>query len=121
MSRDFRRLEVYHKAHQLVLDIYRASENLPGKEQYGIISQLRRAALSIPTNLAEGAGRNTDAEFARFVDIALGSSSEVEYLLIVSGDLGYLDSNDGAPLSAQTIEVKKMLHALAGCEPTADC
>jgi four helix bundle protein len=113
MSRDFRRYAVYHKAHQLVLEVYRRSEAFPDRERFGVVSQLRRAALSIPTNLAEGAGRTSDAEFARFVDIALGSGSEVEYLLVLSGDLGYLSIEDGAQLNAQTIEVKKMLHALA--------
>lgn len=87
--RDFRQLKVWAKAHSLTLAVYRATAAFPREEQYGLTSQLRRAAASIPTNLAEGCGRYGDAELARFVGIAAGSASEVEYLLMLARDLKY--------------------------------
>lgn len=76
--KDYRNIRAWQKAHQLVLAIYRISETFPPKEMYGLTSQLRRAAMSIPTNIAEGYGRSTDTEIARFFDISLGSVNEVE-------------------------------------------
>jgi len=84
--KDFRKLDVWAKAHALTLAIYRVTAGFPTEERYGLTSQLRRACVSIPTNIAEGCGRNSDAELARFAEIAMGSSSEVEYLLLLSRD-----------------------------------
>ena len=88
--KDFRELKVWDKAHRVALSVYRATKDFPAQEQYGLTSQIRRAAVSIPTNIAEGCGRNGDAEFARFLDIALGSASELEYLVLLSGELELL-------------------------------
>ena len=86
---NFRNLEVWKKAHELTLEAYQITEPFPRSEMFGISSQIRRAAYSIPTNLAEGCGP-TQAEFARFVQIALGSASELEYELLLVKDLRLL-------------------------------
>lgn len=80
--RDFRKLKVWEKGHALTLSIYTVSQNFPREELYGLTSQMRRAASSIPTNIAEGCGRNSDAELARFMQISMGSASELEYQLL---------------------------------------
>ena len=90
---DYRRLEVWKAAHQLTLQIYRVTTVFPRHEQFGLVSQLRRAAVSIGANIAEGSGRG-GKEFARYLAIALGSVNEVEYLLLVATDLGYVDGTD---------------------------
>ncbi len=110
--RDFHKLDVWQKSHQLTLALYRATHTFPKQEVYGLTSQMRRAAISIPANIAEGCGRNGDAEFTRFLHIAFGSASEMEFFLIVSRDLGYLSAEVYAELDGQVVEVKKMLAAL---------
>ncbi len=97
------------KAHHLVLDVYSATRAFPADERYGITSQLRRAASSIAANIAEGSGRGSDADFARFVQIAIGSASEVEYFLLLAKDLRYLAPSSHAELETQTIEIRRML------------
>ena len=87
---DFRDLKVWEKSHQFVLSVYGATSSFPREEMYGLTSQLRRAAVSVPTNIAEGCGRGTDADFARFLQIAMGSACEADYLLLLSRDLKYL-------------------------------
>ena len=109
---DFRQLKVWEKAHLLVLDIYPITARFPGDERYGLTSQLRRAAAYIPTNIAEGCGRATDADFARFLQISLGSASEVEYLLLLARDLSLLDDLVYGQLNTQVQEIKRMLAAL---------
>lgn len=110
--RDFKTLGVWKKAHQLTLAIYRATRDFPPEERFGQTSQTRRAASSIAANICEGCGRRTSADFARFLSLALGSASELEYHLILNTDLGYLTSAEHAPLEEQTIEVKRMLSGL---------
>jgi four helix bundle protein len=88
--RDFRELKVWHKSHQLTLDIYTATRGFPREEVYGLTSQFRRSSASIPANIAEGCGRTGDAELARFMLIAMGSASELEYHLLLAHDLGFL-------------------------------
>src|SRR5215469_2409911 len=88
-ARSFRDLRVWQKAHQLVLAVYRYSESFPEGEKYGLAHQLRRAAVSIPANIAEGFGKRSQAEKARFLNIAEGSVEECRYYLILSQDLGY--------------------------------
>ncbi len=87
----WRRLEVWQAADAFALDVYRATQRFPKEEVYGITSQLRRAVLSVPTNIVEGYSRRGDKELARFIDIALGSLAETKYLLSFSYKLGYLD------------------------------
>ncbi len=110
--KDFRDLQVWHKAHELALDAYRASSGFSQHERYGLTSQFRRAAVSIGANLAEGCGRGSDADFARFAQIAMGSASEVEYLVLLARDLQELSEEDRDRLNARISEVKRMLSAL---------
>ena len=110
--RDFNKLAVWRKAHALTLAVYRASHSFPKEEQYGLTSQARRAAASIPANIAEGCGRSGDAELARFVTIAAGSASELQYHLLLATDLGYIAADIYQPLHQQVIEVKRMLNGL---------
>jgi four helix bundle protein len=110
--KNFKDLFVWKKAHSLVLLIYRLTSCFPKFEQYGLTGQLRRSATSIPTNIAEGCGRNSQADFARFLQISFGSSQEVEYLSLLSFDLGYIESNQYKDLNHQVNEVKAMLISL---------
>jgi len=110
--KDFRQLKVWEKSHQLALAIYKATKEFPKEELYGLTSQIRRASMSIPTNIAEGCGRNTDAEFARFLQIAMGSASETEYQLLLSHDLGFLCTDEYNKLNTDATEVKRMLASL---------
>ena len=118
--KDFRKLQVWHKAHALVLAIYRETAAFPRDERFGLTSQIRRAAVSIPGNIAEGCGRNTDHDFARFLDYALGSASEVEYHLLLALDLDFLDPDTHLALDGQTTEVKRMLSSLISTLRRAD-
>jgi four helix bundle protein len=108
---DYKKLAVWEKAHQLVVAIYRVTQSFPKEELYGLTSQIRRAAVSIPSNLAEGSGKNSDAEVARFARISLGSAKELEYQLLLARDLGYVA--DPACESLDT-EVKQVLRMLSG-------
>ncbi len=87
----FEKLQVWHVTHDLVLNIYKATNHFPRHELYGITSQLRRASMSVPTNIVEGRARNTTKDFKRFLYHSRGSLEEVEYLLILAKDLGYLE------------------------------
>ena len=108
---DFRTLEVWNKAHNLTLDVYRLTEHFPRTEVFGLSIQLRRGAASIATNLAEGCGR-TQGEFPRFLQIAFGSACEVEYQLLLSRDLELITIDAHDTVSAKLLEVKRMLHGL---------
>ena len=92
--RDFKELKVWQRSHRLVLGVYRATGGFPREETYGLTAQLRRCAASIPANIAEGCGRSGEAELGRFMLIAMGSASELEYHLLLARDLGYLDDRD---------------------------
>jgi four helix bundle protein len=107
--RDFRDLQVWQKAHRLALGIYRATAAFPREELYGLTSQIRRASASVPANLAEGCGRNSEKELRRFLEIAMGSASELEYHLLLAHDLAILDGENYQQLNQQTCEVKRML------------
>ena len=110
--RDYKTLKVWEKAHRLTLATYRATNSFPGEERYGLIGQLRRAAVSMTSNIAEGCGRRGDREFARFLYMAMGSASELEYLILLVRDLGWLNPSAYDDLQATTVEVKRMLAAL---------
>jgi four helix bundle protein len=109
---DFRNLDVWKKSHALTLEVYRASKSFPDDERFGLTSQLRRGTASIPPNLAEGCGRGSDADFGRFVQNAMGSSSEVEYHFLLARDLEYLNVNDYASLNDDIVRIKRMLASL---------
>jgi len=107
--KDFRDLKVWERGHNLTLKIYKMTSCFPREEMYGLTSQIRRACASIPTNIAEGCGRSRDTELARFIEIAIGSASELEYLLLLSRDIELIDEDAYTSLMADAIEVKKML------------
>lgn len=107
--RDFRELKVWQKGHSLTLAVYKATASFPKEEIYGLTSQIRRACVSICANIAEGCGRNGDAELARFFQIGMGSASELEYHLLLVHDLGLLKTQDYEQLAGELIEVKRML------------
>ena len=109
---DFRDLVVWQKAHELALLIYKCTAQFPSQEIYGLTSQMRRAVVSIPSNIAEGCARATDPDFARYCSIALGSASELDYQLILAKDLGFVSESTFSETSTLTQEVKKMLNAL---------
>jgi len=109
---DFRKLEVWQIAHKVACDVYRETVDFPKTEAYGLTSQLRRCAASIPANIAEGCGRRGDVEFGRFVRISLGSATELEYHLLLSHDVGFLPSSSFETLSAQVLRVQGMLVGL---------
>ena len=108
--RDFKELKVWEKAHALALKVYHSTRSFPVQEQYGITSQLRRAAVSISTNIAEGCGRSSEIEFARFLEIAFASASELQYLALLSKDLELFDSPTHQQISSEVDEVKRMLY-----------
>ncbi len=110
--RDFRDLKVWEKAHRLTLAAYKATSTFPQHELFGLTSQLRRASVSIPANIAEGCGRSGSPELARFLRIAFGSASELEYHIILSTDLCYLNKSNSEHLIKQVTEVKRMLTSL---------
>ena len=107
--KDFRKLNVWQKAHQLVLQIYKSTKNYPKGELYGLTSQIRRSAVSIPANIAEGCGRDSDSELKRFCIISLSSASELEYHLLLSNDLGYISNAEYENLTNNLAEIKRML------------
>ncbi len=109
---DFNKLEVWRLAHSLVCEVYKCTGGFPKTEAYGLTSQIRRSAASIPANIAEGCGRNGDTEFARFVRISLGSAAELEYHLLLAKDIGLLDDSTHLRLSSQTRRVQGMLAGL---------
>jgi four helix bundle protein len=110
--RDFRELKVWHKAHELTLAVYEATRSFPSNELYGLTGQTRRAASSIPANIAEGCGRTGDGDFLRFLHIAAGSASELEYHLLLARDLHLLQPKTHDDLTAGVREVKQMLASL---------
>lgn len=110
--KDFRNLDVWKFSHELTLASYRATQTFPKDELFGLRSQIRRAASSIPTNIAEGCGRHGNAEFHRFLQIATGSASELEYEFLLSHDLGLFADPVYSELAAQVTRVKRMLSGL---------
>ncbi|MFT6845558.1 MAG: four helix bundle protein [Flavobacteriales bacterium] len=108
--RNYKELKVWEKAHKLTLTIYEVTKNFPSEEKFGITSQIRRAASAVPTNIAEGCGFNSDKQFARFMTIALGSATEVEYLIFLAFELNFLTETEHETLREEIIEIKKMLY-----------
>ena len=109
--RDFKKLNVWEKVHHFTLRVYRITKNFPSDERFGLTVQLRRAAASVPTNIAEGCGRNSERELARFMSIAAGSASEVEYQLLLASALSYIQNEIYRELNQQVNEVKRMLNS----------
>jgi len=110
--KDFRDLKVWEKAHRLALACYDATATFPKHEIFGIVTQIRRAGTSIGANIAEGCGRGGNAEFQRFLQMAMGSASELEYHILLSRDLHFLDQDTHDRMQADIVEVKRMLAGL---------
>jgi four helix bundle protein len=116
---DFTKLAVWRKAHDVTLSIYRETARWPRHELFSLTSQTRRAAVSIPANIAEGCGRNSDAELARHARNSLGSASELAYYLILAHDLSYMDRPESDALQSGVTEVRRMLASLERVAATA--
>ncbi|HEX6504253.1 MAG TPA: four helix bundle protein [Terriglobales bacterium] len=110
--KDLKDLKVWMKAHHLAVEVYRATRSFPREELYGLTSQLRRSATSIGANVAEGCGRRSDGEFTRFLQIARGSASELEFELLLARDLGFIAGPFYDGLEKEVVEVERMLTAL---------
>ncbi len=110
--RDYRKYKVWELGHQITLEIYRLTKSFPKEELYGITSQMRRAAYSIPSNVSEGFGRESDAEFKRFLIISQGSASELEYFLNLAKDLDLLKEQDFGKFNNEVNKVKRSLNKL---------
>jgi len=110
---DFKDLKVWTKAHEMTLAIYQCTRKFPKEEMYGLSSQIRRASASIGANIAEGCGRRSDPEMKRFVQIARGSASELEYHLLLAKDLQLLRADEFKNLEAKILEIQRMLAALS--------
>lgn len=108
----FTELKIWQQSHALVLEIYPLTARFPTDERFGLVSQLRRAAASVPSNIAEGSKKASNADYARFLNIAEASLAETEYLLILSRDLGYTDAATVEPMYGRIAELARMLHAL---------
>lgn len=110
--KDFRQLMVWQKSHELTLLVYEATASLPREELYGLTAQMRRAASSIPANIAEGCGLDGDTELARYCRIARGSASELEYHLLLARDLKFISAESYELLTLRVVELKRMLTGL---------
>ena len=112
MARDHRKLDVLHLADRLVLEIYKATADMPMSERFGLQSQVRRGAVSVPANIVEGSSRPTDREYARFITVAHGSSRECEYLIDLNARLGYVNASTARRLSQDYNQLSAMLLSL---------
>lgn len=112
MLKNFKELHVWQKAYQLCLEVYNVSKKFPAEEKFGLTSQMRRAAISIPSNIAEGYGRKTIPDYVRCLYIAYGSTCELETQTLLCGDLNYLDKTKQNLLLERIKEVERMLMAL---------
>ena len=107
--KDYRELKIWSRSHALTLALYRATKGFPREETFGLTSQIRRAASSIPANIAEGCGRDGDAELKRFLNIALGSACELDYFILLAGELEYLPARETKTLGGEILEIRSML------------
>ena len=107
--KNFKELQVWQKAHQLTLLLYKITNSFPADEKYGLVSQIKRSASSIAANIAEGCGRSGDAELARYLQIAMGSASELEYHILLVHDLKIIETSNYEELANEVVEIKKML------------
>jgi four helix bundle protein len=112
MLKNYKELKVWQRSYQICLEIYRITKGFPKEERYGLTSQIRRAAVSVPSNIAEGYGRKTTPEYIRFLYIAYGSNCELETQILLSGDLGYIETGKLEMLLEGIGEVERMLKAL---------
>ncbi len=109
---DYKKLKVWEKAHAFTVVVYAITRTFPRDEVYALTSQIRRCAVSVPSNIVEGCGRASNPELVKFLHYALGSANELEYQLLLSRDLGYVSAEAHVPLAASVLEIKRMLAAL---------
>ena len=109
---DYRKYKVWQKAHMLVIELYKMTSEFPKSEQFNLISQINRAAVSIPTNIAEGCGRQTQKELTRFLYFSSGSAHELEYLILLSTELKFINDEKSVKLCSDVAAIKKMLASL---------
>jgi len=112
MLKNYKELKVWQKAYQLCLSVYKTTKDFPKEEIYGLTSQIRRAAISVPSNIAEGYGRKTRRQYLQALYVAYGSNCELETQLFLSGDLGYIEGKDLEKLKSEVAEVERMLMGL---------
>lgn len=112
MLKNYKELKVWQRAYKLSLEIYRVTKSFPNDEKYGLTSQMRRAAVSVPSNIAEGYGRKTIPEYTRSLYVAYGSNCELETQILISGDLSYIKAEEMTKLQNDIEEVERMLKAL---------
>jgi len=108
---DYRKLQIWQRSHQVTLTVYRLTSAFPAEEKFGLVSQMRRSAASIPTNIAEGSGRGSNADFVRFLYIAMGSAAELDYQLLLSNELGFMAEKDYNAISSELGEIQRMINA----------
>lgn len=111
--RNFKKYEVWRLSHELTLDVYKCTSSFPSSEKYQLISQMQRAAYSIPANFSEGCGRDSDKDFNRFIHIALGSAHELEYFFHLAKDLSYINEEEFIKLDKQINLIKSKLYKLS--------
>lgn len=109
---DYRDVVVWQRSHKLVLAIYKLTESFPSSEKYGLTSQMRRSAYSIPMNIAEGRSKSSDKDFARYLDFASGSAGELDYQILLVKDMGLISSKQYDQLYTELTEIRKMLNGL---------
>ena len=114
MGRDHRKLRVFHDAHALTVETYRQTRRFPRNEQFGLSSQMRRAAVSIASNIVEGSARSSAKDYSRFLQIAFGSSCELQYLITLSDELKLVPGEDWSAMKTQCERVVGQLHELIG-------
>ncbi len=112
--RHYRDLRVWHKAIAVAKSVHVVTSSFPADERFGLISQMRRAAVSVPSNIAEGKARQHDSEFRQYLYIALGSLAELDTQLVLAGEFGYLADDTRGRLHDEVVEVRRMLHGLIG-------
>ena len=110
--RDFKKYEIWELSHRFTLEVYQLTSQFPKEELYNLTSQIRRTSASIPTNISEGCGRNSDKEFNHFLNISLGSANETEYLLLLSKDLKYISEESFSELELKVNTIKSKIFKL---------
>ena len=108
---DYRNLKVWQRSHQCTLEVYHVTNQFPTDERFGLTSQMRRSAASVPSNIAEGSARNSDADFSRFVHISMGSAAELDYQLLLAHDLNFVELSEYKKLANELSEIRRMLYA----------
>ncbi len=108
---DYKKLTIWSKSKALAVQIYKATDDFPRHEKFGITNQMRRAAVSIPSNIAEGAGRKTPRDFSQFLSIAIGSTNELESLMIIAAELEFLSPEEFNELTKIIVDIRKMIYS----------